>query len=386
MMKLVLTLCALTGVAAQDPASGWMAYAVGELPSGYERITTLEMTWKVGASPKTSLAFFSPWFGMDPDDNLNLIQPVNPWSRTSWSAYTEYYQWSPTHNSNSETIGASAGDTLHGSLVYDSASDSYVLTQTNIDTGASSTQTVACQSGKKYTVPYVVYEKTFPCADYPPDENVTFFDIVIECDGVDCADDVLWEANVKDANCDMAANILDSRTISITWDTSASSKYDALTDTELFDLNHHGWATKLGLERPVDADIRSCIGDVKNATSDVVSVAATIATATEDCKLDDMTACLADIDIIVEALEGLATHTNAAVRDCGDGEDSACGDDIVLVIDDAGDLTSAVSKAAVFCQEGTIAGKAKCAAQVAAVTAAVAKIGTHIATAVADCQ
>ena len=102
----------------------------------------------------------------------------------------------------------------------------------------------------RYTVPYVVYEKTFACKDYPPDENVTFYDIVAECDGKDCADDISWEAKVKDANCDMTAHILSSRAISITWDTSVASKYDAMSEQELFDLNHHGWATKLGLARP----------------------------------------------------------------------------------------------------------------------------------------
>jgi hypothetical protein len=145
-------------------------YAVGSIPSSYERITKLEMTWKVGEKPKTSTAFFSPWFGMDPADNLNLIQPVNPWSRTAWSMYTEYYQWSPTHNSNSRSYSASAGDVLTGSLVYNATIDSYTLTQTNTNTGDVSSQVVACQDGKEYTVPYVVYEKTFACADYPPDE------------------------------------------------------------------------------------------------------------------------------------------------------------------------------------------------------------------------
>lgn len=165
-------------------------------------------------------------------------------------ADTEYYQWSPTHNSNSDSFSVSAGDTLHGSLVYSEDTDSYVLTHVNVDTGDASTQTVACQSGKKFTVPYVVYEKTFPCKDYPPDENVTFYDIVALCDGVDCADEIEWRADVKDANCDMTAHILNSRAISITWDTSASSEYDDLSEAELFDLNFRGWARRLGLERP----------------------------------------------------------------------------------------------------------------------------------------
>jgi len=51
---------------AADPATGWMAYAVGDISStGASRITKLEMYWKVGAEPKHSSAFFSPWYDED---------------------------------------------------------------------------------------------------------------------------------------------------------------------------------------------------------------------------------------------------------------------------------------------------------------------------------
>ena len=240
-------------VAAQDPANGWMAYAVGTVPAGTERITKLEMTWKIGADPRRGTgAFFSPWFGMDPLDNLNLIQPVNPWGGSSWSMYTEYFQWRPEHNSNSQQHIARAGQTLHGSLVYDASSDSYICTQTIVETGVKSTQTVKCQNGKKYALPYVVYEKVYPCGDYPPDGIVTFTDIVAECDGKDCAADIQWVGKNKDGgHCNMKANIgAGNKDISITWDTSLPSAYDNHTRTELFDLNYHGWATKLNLTRP----------------------------------------------------------------------------------------------------------------------------------------
>ena len=158
-------LALLTAVAAQDPAHGWMAYAVGKIPSAHERITRIEMYWTVGAEPAHSRAFFSPWFGMDPDDNLNLVQPVNPWGGRSWSMYTEYFQWRPTHNSNSRSYPVAAGQTLHGSIIYQPDSDSYLLKQEVVETGDVSSQVVPCQRGKKFTVPYVVYEKTFPCKD-----------------------------------------------------------------------------------------------------------------------------------------------------------------------------------------------------------------------------
>ena len=153
-------------------------------------------------------------------------------------------------------------------MSYDSSSDSYELSQTVtviplnsprpnsnphikiVETGVSSTQTVKCQKGKKYTLPYVVYEKTFPCKDYPPDEIVSFTNITVECDGKDCTDEVKWASKVKDANCGMKANIVSSKEISITWSTTASSRFDNHTRGELHDLNYHGWATTLNLTRP----------------------------------------------------------------------------------------------------------------------------------------
>lgn len=237
-------------VVAQDPANGWMAYAVGKIPSSYSRITRLDMYWKVSAKPTRSNSFYSPWFGMDPADNLNLIQPVNPWMGNEWVMYTEYFQWSPKHNSNSRQQPVSAGQTLHGSLQYSDSSDSYTLTQTVVETGKKSSQIVKCQNGKKYTVPYVVYEKLASCRDYPPDGKVVFENITAECDGKDCTNDITWEAKVKDKNCNMQAHINSATSISITWDTSATSKYDNYTATQLYDLNMHGWATKLNLTRP----------------------------------------------------------------------------------------------------------------------------------------
>jgi len=280
---LVATTVLASSVAAQDPAEGWMAYARGNITdTGAERVTRLEMSWKVGALPVKSSAFFSPWFGLDPDDNLNLIQPVNPYSGSrlkqgSWSAYTEYYQvrrfepsksftfltpsirsaplrsaqWKPTHNSNSDTFDVEPGQTLHGSLIYNPTDDSYDLTQTCVETGATSTQNVPCQSGKKYTIPYVVYEKVFPCADYPPDGIVSFFDIIAECDGKDCVSDIVWANEVKDDNCEMATVVHDDqKTIDITWNVKAKSKYDDWTREELhsFNLNNGGennWAHAL---------------------------------------------------------------------------------------------------------------------------------------------
>ena len=193
---------------------------------------------------------------MDPSDELNLIQPVNPWVGHAWVAYTEYFQWSPEHNSNSAPLSVVTGQTLHGSLTYIPAIDSYNLTQVVIETGAVSSQIVKCQHGKKYTVPYIVYEKVTKCSNYPPEGKVTFFDIVAQCDGKDCTQSLVWSPKAKTPNCNMKAVINKPEdTVSITWDTTLPSRYDNMTDSELWDLNmaSAGWVSKLQLQRPSES-------------------------------------------------------------------------------------------------------------------------------------
>ena len=85
----LIAICSLA--AAQDPASGWLGYAMGVHPNDSSAIITyIEATWRVPENPKVNGAFYSPWFGIESSDNLNLIQPVNPWSSNVWQIYNEY--------------------------------------------------------------------------------------------------------------------------------------------------------------------------------------------------------------------------------------------------------------------------------------------------------
>ena len=63
-------------VAAQDPAGGWLGYAQALPPasSPNARLTLMSARWKVASNPRRSNSFYSPWFGCDTQDNLNLMQ------------------------------------------------------------------------------------------------------------------------------------------------------------------------------------------------------------------------------------------------------------------------------------------------------------------------
>lgn len=214
-------------VTAQDPAPGWLGYATAQCPPG-TKITRYEGKWKVGANPQPSFAFFSPWIGMDTSDNLNLLQPVNPWMGSSWSFYTEYYQWSPSNNEDSNSRNCNAGDQLHGSVVYNGdAAQTYTLTQVDVtQANKASSMTIPVQQDsngdyKNYTILYVVYEKVADCNQYPPDGKVTFTDLIVECDGQ--AITPSWTTGFVEDVCNNRAHVVNSKTIEITWDTTGKN-------------------------------------------------------------------------------------------------------------------------------------------------------------------
>ena len=177
--------------------------------------------WPVGATPKRSQSFYSPWFGIDASDNLNLLQPVNPWMGNEWLIYNEYFQWSPEHNQNSAQHVVKAKDQLYGSITLDPKTKSYnVYHNVSGSTSWDVTMNIPIQKGKTYTIAYVVYEKVAPCGDYPPDGSVTFSKVRVFCDNKQVTP--AWTTGFVEDACNNRATVVDANTIKISWDTKAA--------------------------------------------------------------------------------------------------------------------------------------------------------------------
>jgi hypothetical protein len=134
--------------------------------------------WTVGGIPAQGGAFYSPWLGIEASDNLNLIQPVNPWVGNGWSQYIEYYQWEPTYNYDSNMNPANPGDVLHGVVTFNPANQSYTIVHTNLNSGWSVEANIDVQKKrgggyKNYTIVYIVFEKPAACNQYPPEASTT---------------------------------------------------------------------------------------------------------------------------------------------------------------------------------------------------------------------
>jgi len=205
-----------------DPADGWLGYAMGENPGKTGIITFIEAYWLVPENPLVKGAFFSPWFGIETSDNLNLIQPVNPWSDNHWEIYNEYYQWSPESNYDSKASDVSAGDLIYGSVTFNgNSAQSYNMYHKDLTIGWSVNSTIAVQKEangnyKQYTIAYFVFEKVANCDQYPPNNEVTFFNISIYYNDEKVSPQ--WSTAYVDNVCDNRATVIDESTIKITWD------------------------------------------------------------------------------------------------------------------------------------------------------------------------
>eukprot|EP01090_Pellita_catalonica_P010974 TRINITY_DN22437_c0_g1_i1.p1 TRINITY_DN22437_c0_g1~~TRINITY_DN22437_c0_g1_i1.p1 ORF type:complete len:235 (+),score=34.41 TRINITY_DN22437_c0_g1_i1:32-736(+) len=208
----------------KDPASSWLGYAKGVNPSGEGILTYIEAKWKVPSNPKYSGAYYTPWFGIETSDNMNLLQPVNPYDFDGWTLYNEYFQWSPEHNFNSEMHDVSPGDVIFGSVKYNPSNHSYTLFAQDLTIGWSVSSNIEIQkdvSGhyKNYTLAYFVFEHPNACYYYPTDDVVTFFDIKIAYDDKFIASPK-WTTGYVADHCSCRAHIVSESSVKITWDSS----------------------------------------------------------------------------------------------------------------------------------------------------------------------
>ena len=210
-------------VLSQDPASSWLSYAKAVDPNNADTtiITKMEAYWKICDIPAEISCYFTPWFGIETSDNLNLLQPVNPFNR-QWTIYNEYFQWKPEHNYNSRSHDVKPNDIIYGSVTYDGdTKNSYTLHIGDLNDKWNVNSTIDIQKDangkyKRYTIGYVVFEHPCStCKHYPPDISIIFYDINIEYNNTKV--EPKWTTAVKTDVCNNRANVLNESAIEITW-------------------------------------------------------------------------------------------------------------------------------------------------------------------------
>jgi hypothetical protein len=90
MLSFVVLCCALSICVAQDPASSWLCYAVARSPDGSSVSRVSARTTIPLQPPSDPNGEPAWWFGIEPKDNLFLIQPIVPkWLGDGYYVFSE---------------------------------------------------------------------------------------------------------------------------------------------------------------------------------------------------------------------------------------------------------------------------------------------------------
>lgn len=222
---LLLIPCAL----ANDPAGSWLTYAVFADPQD-RKITSLNTTWTVPSEPATSYGSNAPgwWFGTQTKNGDGaLVQPILAYGYEGdfYSIFNGVFDWTDGSWHTSDSLQVQPGDTVTSSVTTSDDGSSYDMTIASAQLGRSITtkyKILSQQAGTESVAYFVLEHQPETCRAYPANGECTFENIYVEVEG-QLVQDPLWEAKQERPACGSKTEIVDSHTIKMTWDTSASS-------------------------------------------------------------------------------------------------------------------------------------------------------------------
>jgi len=227
-----------------DPASSWLAYTISK--GGGKRITSINATWVVPSLPKIQTRGSEPgwWFGIEPEPALNLLQPILAWGYDrfpQYSIFNGYYEWDNLTWFSGKQGGVSPGDTIFGSITFLPESNSYEMFIECKKTGFQVADRIAVEGKIVYTDAYFVVEhQPSNCEEYPSNGEVIFSNINIELENQPVIPE--WQAFQYRPACESTAHILNSSSVSFTWNPSGrlgGGGGGRNTETENTNLNFH---------------------------------------------------------------------------------------------------------------------------------------------------
>ena len=173
-MRCLSTALLIALAAAQDPAEGWMAYAMSSLPSSVERITRLEMGFLLAVVRHGSRRQSQLDSASEPLERKCVVDVHRVLSVVSRAQQ----QFPELHGAGRTDTPRRVGVQLR-TIRTPSARRLWRQARRAL-------RSFSASLGKKFVVPYVVYERVFSCYTYPGDGKVSFQNINVECDGTDC--------------------------------------------------------------------------------------------------------------------------------------------------------------------------------------------------------
>ena len=229
MMKSSIFLFAAVAT-APDPSGGWLSYALYEA-NATDIITKLSCTMTVPADPLHRGAEPAFWFGVQTHKGDGaLVQPIQAkWLGGEWDMFHEIFDWVTHHDSASEHYAVPAGDKVWAEVTYKASDNSYDMAMTSAKTGQSVSYNYKLnhrQHATEATAYFVLEHQPRSCNQLPPNGIVTWSNISMEVNYEAVASPV-FKAMQESPTCGSKVEIVDPKTITLTWDVKEAKEAKA---------------------------------------------------------------------------------------------------------------------------------------------------------------
>jgi hypothetical protein len=229
MMRVASLLASVVLASAGDPSTGWLSYARFDADSSSHKITNISMSWIVPENPSRTGASPALWFGTQTfKGDGALIQPICKWLSNGWYIFHEIYDWTNGHNEQPNHVKVQAGDHISAWVAFKSSDRSYDMSITSKNLGKTYTHNYKLRSAQKTveSTAYIVIEhQPSSCGQLPADGHITFTNIEVEVEGTKLSSPK-WTALQERPACGSKAVVIDSHTVELQWNPSATESDD----------------------------------------------------------------------------------------------------------------------------------------------------------------
>eukprot|EP00011_Vannellida_sp_DIVA3-517-6-12_P008657 CAMPEP_0114603412 /NCGR_PEP_ID=MMETSP0168-20121206/9_1 /TAXON_ID=95228 ORGANISM="Vannella sp., Strain DIVA3 517/6/12" /NCGR_SAMPLE_ID=MMETSP0168 /ASSEMBLY_ACC=CAM_ASM_000044 /LENGTH=219 /DNA_ID=CAMNT_0001814197 /DNA_START=28 /DNA_END=687 /DNA_ORIENTATION=- len=197
-------------------ADSWLVYAEMQ---NTNIVTYMNATVIVPPAPTTTGGDPAFWPGIEDSKQQSVIQPILKWINRRWYIFNEYVT---PEGRDYQTFHepVSPGDTIFMEITYYSHNTSYVMHIASQETGYENYLSYTPQAGYQYTDAYFSFEhQPNTCAQYPPSNNITFFDTNLSVGGIPVTPS--WTTGEVNPACDSTVNVVSPTVVQFLWDSEA---------------------------------------------------------------------------------------------------------------------------------------------------------------------
>lgn len=213
----IVLLATITCALAQDPASSWLCYALTQSSDGSGATRVSATTQIPSGPPQDPNGEPAWWFGIEPSNNLYLIQPILPkWLGDGYYIFNEMFDWHTFNDQQSTNIKIPYGTNVSAEIITRDGGKHYTMTVKAQGHQWNLTVPTYKDDGPFTNVYFVLEHQVDRCSQLPSAGSLSYTDIEIEFGGKRVVPQ--WSTHLERPVCKSQVKVISPSSLSIEWD------------------------------------------------------------------------------------------------------------------------------------------------------------------------